>query len=142
MNYHQLLHQRTALLQQARLANLAFAWQRLDAWAQRIARARLRGTVTLQLADPAGDRAWPLLLARTGSQAVLEEHFTDEDVVELADILAFLAEDPRATEFTFPLEELGARFMPAIRRELAQAGVVVHQTAPSPEDSNRGPGGR
>jgi len=142
MNYQQLLTQRTALLQQARLANLAFAWQRLDHWTQRIARARLRGTVTLQLADPARDRAWPLLLARSGSQAVIEEHFTDEDIVELADILAFLADDPRAAEFTFPLEDLGARFMPGIQRELAQAGVLVHQSAPSPEDSNRGPGGR
>ncbi len=139
MNFHQLLHHRTALLQQARLANLAFAWQRLDAWAQRIARARLRGEVALQLADPAGDRAWPQLLAHTGSQAVIEEHFTDEEIVELADILAFLAEDPRAVEFTFQLEEMGARFLPAIQHELAQAGVMVHQTAPSPEDSNRGP---
>ncbi len=139
MNLHQLLLQRAALQQQARLANLAFAWQRLDDWAQRIARARLRGEVTLQLADPAGDRPWPYLLARTGSQAVIEEHFTDEDIVELADILAFLAEDPRAVEFTFQLEEMGARFLPAIQHELAQAGVIVHQTAPSPEDSNRGP---
>jgi hypothetical protein len=140
MNFHQLILQRAALLQQARLANLAFAWQRLDDWAQRIARARLRGEVTLQLADPAGDRPWPYLLARTGSQAVIEEHFTDEDIVELADVLAFLAEDPRAAAFTFPLEEMGARFMPVIQRELAQAGVIVHQSAPWPEDSNRGPG--
>ncbi|MBX3750567.1 MAG: hypothetical protein KF897_10820 [Opitutaceae bacterium] len=138
MNFHHLLHQRTALLRQARLANLAFAWQRLNDWAQRIARARLRGEVTLQLADPAGDRAWPLLLARSGSQAVIEEHFTDEDIVELADILSFLAEDPRATEFSFQIEEMGARFLPAIHHELAQAGVLVHQSAPSPEDSNRG----
>ncbi len=138
MNFHHLLHQRTALLRQARLANLAFAWQRLDDWTQRIARARLRGEVTLQLADPAGDRAWPQLLARTGSQAVLEEHFIDEDIVELADILVFLAEDPQATEFSFQLEELGARFMPAIQHELTEAGVLVRQSAPSPEDSNRG----
>lgn len=139
MNYHQLLFHRAALLQQARLANLAFAWQRLDHWAQRIARARLQGAVTLRFADPAGDRPWPVLLARSGSQAVLEEHFTDEDIVELADMLAFLADDPRAAELNFRLEELANRFLPAIQQELAEAGVVVHPAVSPTEDSNRGP---
>lgn len=139
MNYHQLLFHRAALLRQARLANLAFAWHRLDDWARRITRARLQGAVTLRLADPAGDRAWPALLARSGSQAVIEEHFTDEDIVELADIVAFLTDDPRAAEFDFRLEELATRFLPAIQQELAEAGVIVHPTVSPTEDSNRGP---
>ena len=140
MNFHQLLLQRVALLRQARLANLAFAWQRLDQWAHRIARARLQGVVTLRLADPADDRPWPLLQANSVSRAVIEEHFTDEDILELADILAFLADDPRAVEFPFRLEELADRVLPAIEQELAAAGVIMHPSVSSPEDSTRGAG--
>lgn len=140
MKFHQLLHQRNVLLRQARLANLAFAYDRLSDFGARIARARLRGEVTLRLADPAAARLWPVLIAHEGSQAVLDEHFLDEDVVELADILAFLSEDGPTTAFTFRLEELEGRFRPDLRRELEKAGVALENEAPSPEDSNRGPG--
>lgn len=43
MNFHHLILQRDALLRQARLANAAYAYQRLGEFAARIARARLRG---------------------------------------------------------------------------------------------------
>lgn len=138
MNFHQLLSHRTALLRQARLANLAFAWQRLDEFAVRITRARLHAEVTLRLSGPDADRPWPVLLAREGNQSVIEEHFMDEDIVELADILAFLGEDGQATEFTFQLEDLANRFQPKLRGELAAAGISLEQTAPSSEDSSRG----
>ncbi|MCX6953287.1 MAG: hypothetical protein NTV51_14130 [Verrucomicrobia bacterium] len=137
MKFHHLLHQRDTLLRQARLANLAFAYQRLADWAARIARARLQGAVTLQLADPSLDRHWPVLLAHDGRQSVLEEHFLDEDVGELADLLSFLHEGDGLTEFTFRLEELAARYLPGLRGELAQAGIAPDQSAPSPEDSAR-----
>jgi len=140
MNFHQLLLNRTTLLRQARLANLAFAWQRLDTFATRIARARLHGPVTLHLADPESDRPWPMLLAHDGNQSVIEEHFLDEEIVELADILVFLGDNNQVTEFTFQLEELASHFLPGLQHELEQAGIQVGQTSLSPEDSSRGHG--
>ena len=138
MNFHQLILNRPALLRQARLANLAFAWQRLDAFATRIARARLHGQVTLLLPDPEADRPWPVLLALEGSQSVIEEYFLDDDIAELADILVFLSDNNQIAEFTFPLEELAGHYLPGLQRVLGQAGIRVGQTSPSPEDSSRG----
>ncbi len=139
MNFHQLILNRTDLLRQARLANLAFAWQRLDAFATRIARARLHGPVTLRLPDPATDRPWPVLLVLAGNQSVIEEYFLDDDIAELADILMFLSDNNQIAEFTFRLEELAGHYLPGLQRELEQAGIHVEQTTPSPEDSSRGP---
>jgi len=125
MNFHQLLQQRDALLRQARLANTAFAYGRLGDLAGRIARARLHGAVTLRPGNPLEDLPWPELIADEGSQAVIAEHFLDEDISELADILAFLGGHDQPVEYTFRLEELGRRFLPGLRRELEQAGVTL-----------------
>jgi hypothetical protein len=135
MNFHQLLQQRDALLRQARLANAAFAYRRLAAFAGRIARARLHGAVTLRPGDPLENLPWPELIADEGSQAVIAEHFLDEDIIELADILAFLSGHDQPAEYAFRLEELGGRFLPGLRRELEQAGVTLEPDAPT----NRGP---
>jgi hypothetical protein len=133
MKFHELLHQRDALLRQARLANLAFAHQRLGDFAARIARARLHGEVVLSPADPASDRLWPVLLRQSGHQSVIDEHFTDEDIAELADLLAFVREGDR-TELAFLLEELGPRFLPGLRRELEHAGVALDRANAAVED--------
>ncbi len=138
MNFHQLIHQRDGLLRQARLANLAFACQRLGLYAARIARAQLHGLVRLHPGDPAGERPWPGLTALEGSQAVLEEHFLDEDGVELADILGFLGEEVNAGGCTFRLEELEGRFLTPLRRELASAGITPAGEAPPMRGSSRG----
>ncbi len=141
MKFLHLLHQRDALLRQARLANLAYAYQRLGDFAHRITRARLHGPVQLSLTDTDHDRLWPSLTAQEGNQSVIEEHFTDEDLVELADLVTFLRDDAHTTEFNFRLEEFTARFVEPVRAELARAGVVLNfaSPAPSPEDSSRGP---
>ncbi len=123
MNVSRLLAQRNALLRQARLANLAYAYHRLSEYGARIARASLQGEVTLQLADPARENLWPTLTAYECSQAVIDEHFLDDDVAELADILVFLSEDLTATDFNFRLEELEPRFVPELKAELEAAGV-------------------
>lgn len=128
MNFHQLLHQRHALQRQARLAGVAYAYQRLGDFAARIAQARLHGLVALRPADPAGEPAWPTLTALEGSQAVLDEHFLDEEVVELADILEFLGEEVPSDGLAFRLEELESRFRSALRRELESSGVSGLQT--------------
>lgn len=140
MNFHQLLQQRDALLRQARLANTAYACQRLDEFSRRIARAGLRGLVRLNPGDPAGERPWPELVALECSQSALQEHFLDEDILELRDILVFVGGEIAPEGLTFPLQELGDRHLPALRRELEQAGIAVGGSKAQPEDSGRGRG--
>ena len=119
-----LLHQREALLQQTRLANLAYAYRRLEDFAARIARARLRGKVCLQAADLSVERYWPVLIALEGNQSVIEEHFSDENILELADLLVFILGENDA-DTLFQLEELDARFIEPLRTQLVQAGVIL-----------------
>jgi hypothetical protein len=140
MNLQQLLHHRTALLRQARMANIAFAYQRLGEFAARVARARLHGLVRLRPGDPAGEQPWPALTALDGRQAVLDEHFLDEEIVELMDILGFLGEEPDVDGLTFRLEELGGRQLSELRRELQQAGIIPAGEAPSGGDPNHNRG--
>lgn len=137
MNLSHLLQQRERLLREARLANLAFAYARLSDYAGRIERAGLRGPVTLQESDPEADRFWPVLMAHRGPQSVIDEHFLDEDVDELDEILLFLEDEGFEVDFTFELEDLPHRYLPALRRELERAGVALPAATPSPEDSNR-----
>lgn len=127
-NISTLLRQRGALLRQARLANLALAYQTLCDVAARIARGQLRGPVTLAPVAPTDERFWPTLTALEGNQSVLDEHFADEDIFELADTLAFLAGNP-AQEVTFRLEALEEQFLAPLREELAREGVAL-ATAP------------
>ena len=140
MNFQQLLHQRDALLRQARMANLAFAYQRLGEFVARITRARLHGLVQLRPGDPAGEQPWPALTALDGSQAVLDEHFLDEEIVELMDILGFLGEEMNADGMTFRLEELGGRHLSELHHELQQAGIIPAGEAPPNEESSPGCG--
>jgi hypothetical protein len=119
-----LLDQRQALLRQARLANLAFAFDRLGDFNTRIARARIRGEVRLQQAAPNAERFWASLTAQQGSQAVLDEHFTDEDLMDLADVIAY-ATGENEIDLTFRIEELGERFLDPLRARLQRAGVIL-----------------
>jgi hypothetical protein len=137
MNFRQLLQQRDALLRQARLANVACAYEWFGVYAARVARARLHGLVTLHPANPEDAQPWPRFAAMDGSQAVLEEHFLDEEVVELTDILGFLGEDIPTEGYLFRLEELAERFLPQLREELAAAGIALSGEADPVEDPNR-----
>lgn len=119
-----LLTHRAALLAQARLANLAFAYETLRRLEHRIARGRLRGSVTVRHAAPEEERYWASLTANDGAQSVLDEHFSDEDVMELADVLSFLT-CTNALELTFPLEELAERFLAPLREELEREGIAI-----------------
>ena len=127
-----LLAQRQALLRQAHLANLAFAYQRLGEFAQRIARARLHGPVVLKRADPENGREWPVLVALRGSQAVLDEHFSEEDIIDLTDVVAY-ALDARDDEVAFDLRELKPLFQDPVRRALEEAGVRLDGVPPAPQ---------
>jgi hypothetical protein len=137
MNFHQLIQQRDALLRQTRLANVAYAYEWFGLFAARVARARLHGTVILHSADPEESQPWPRLVTNEGSQSVLEEHFLDEEVVELADILGFLGEDIPSQGYLFRWEELASRFLPQLREELGAAGIALAGEADPVEDPNR-----
>jgi hypothetical protein len=124
MKLSALLQQRQVLLKKVHLANLAFAYHSLAAFAARIARARLAGRVTLRPVAPAEERFWPMLQAHEGSQAVIEEHFSDEDLLDLADIISSSTGDP-TREVTFQLEELMETFALPLRAELEKHGVEI-----------------
>lgn len=127
MKLSSLLARRSALLRQVRLANLAYAYQALGRFAARIARGGLHGTVVVRPAAPELDRYCATWSAADMSQAVLEEHFSDEELLELADVVAYL--DGHSDEVTFRLEETHDRFIAPLRDELVRAGVNLDETA-------------
>jgi hypothetical protein len=132
MKFSQLLNQRDALLRQARLANIAFAYAWLQAFAGRAARARLHGGFTLRAGDSVEGPPWPTLDSETTSPAVLAEHFLEEDIVELADILAYLHDGSRPPERPMRWADFEQSILPALRRELEMAGIPTQEPA-SPE---------
>lgn len=141
MKLSHLLLQREALLRQSRLANLAFAYTQLAGLVTRISGARLAGLVCLQPANVALEQYCPLLTAIEGSQAVIEEHFSDEDVDELADLVFSLSGGDDANR-SFRLEDMAAEFLFPLQRKLEQAGVEFDQATlrlagPSQGNSSR-----
>ncbi len=119
-----LLSQRRALLRQARLAAFAFAYWKLGQLSGRIARAGLRGSVRLTRAAPDAPECFPTLVALDGSQSVIEEHFTDEDVIDMADAVALSGGDGEL-DATFPIETLAEAFLPPLRLELERGGIAI-----------------
>lgn len=132
MNLSQLLASRSSLLRQAALANAAFAYAVLRGLGRRIETARLHGPVRLLAVEPALERYSPILIALAGSQAVLDEHFDEADLVRLADSLTFAAPSP-GTEFEFALEDMFARFSPPLRSTLLAAGVELSDELGAPD---------
>lgn len=124
MKLSSLLTRRQALLESARLANLAFAYERLSEFVRRIEGAKLSGAVQLRPADPDAQRYSPVLVALEGSQSVIEEFFDDQDLFDLADILAFALVENTGS-LTFRLEEVSTRFLLPLRDQLCQAGVII-----------------
>ncbi len=124
MKLSHLISRREALLRQTHLANMAFAYQQLETLVARLDQSKLRGLVCLEPRDPAADRYWPVLAALEGNQSVIEEHFTDGHVADLADVLAFNTGCDDAV-MSFRLEEIGEKFLVPLRGELLKAGVQL-----------------
>jgi hypothetical protein len=124
MKLSKLLATRQSLLRQAHLASVGHAYFTLAELAARIERVGLRGGVRLIPADPREERYAPALLALEGSQAQLEEHFSDSDLLHLADAVA-LAIESDFDEIEFDLENLAQFFVAPLRFSLEQAGVVL-----------------
>lgn len=122
MKISKLLDSHRVILQQARLANLAQAFLTLRRLAERVRRARLCGLVQLRQPDAAEERYWASLTALEGSQSVIEEHFTDEELMEFADAAAY-ARDTTALDVTFRLEHADALFVQPLEAELRRHGV-------------------
>ena len=127
MKLSTLISSREELLRRAHLANLALAHETLRNFARRIATANLRGQLVLQPAAPAEGRYCAILTALEGSQAVVEEHFTEEDLMDLADFLCLAlgraAGDPR--DIAFRGERFVESFLRPLRAELEAAGVAL-----------------
>ena len=124
MKLSKLLATRQALLRQTQLANVAHAYITLRHITARITAGNLHGLVKLRAANPADECYWPSLIALEGNQSVIEEHFADHELIELADAMA-LAVDDDFTELDFRLEELAERFVSPLHHALEQAGVII-----------------
>jgi hypothetical protein len=123
MHLAHLIAQRTRLLEQARLANLALAHESLASFARRLAVAGLAGPAILRSPDPVAGRFC----------ATVEEHFTDEDLLDFADFVALATGRPASEPFelTFLLENCAELFVAPVRAELRRAGVALDdQPAP------------
>ena len=130
MKLSQLLQAREGLIRRAGLANLAFAHQLLSEFARRIGRAQLSGLVNLKSADAEEERAWASLTALEGSQSVIEEHFTDEDLMDFADAIVYITGGDDV-DVTFRLEELTENFIVPLRSLLERAGVEIDTEMPA-----------
>ncbi len=124
MKLSQLLATRQIINRHANLANTAYAYVTLKRLADRVAAAGLHGLVRLRQADAEEEIYWASLQALTGSQAVIEEHFDDEDVMDLADAVAYALEG-EFTAIEFTLEAMDTRFVAPLRALLERAGVVL-----------------
>ena len=133
MKFSDLLKSRHVLLRQAHLANLAFSYATLRQLGERVDNANLQGRVRLRPADE--DEATPAtLIALDGSQSVIEEHFSDEDIQRLADGIAFALETS-FNEIELRLEDIPDKFAAALRNELDEAGIVMDRPEMTPNHS-------
>jgi hypothetical protein len=121
MKFDELLTHRDELIKAARLANLAYAYQWLGNFTDRINRTRLRGKVVLYGPNPESNLHEPVLIAKNFSQAVIDEHFLQEEISELHAIFKCVHDSSLIREAKFRLEDLGEIYLPALRRVLEMA---------------------
>ena len=124
MKLSQLLATRKTIIHQANLANLAYAYVTLTRLADRVAAARLHGLVRLRQAGGEEEPHWASLTALEGNQSVIEEHFDDDDLMALADAIAY-AVGHDLSEIEFNLEELSGKYVAPLRHALDKAGVAI-----------------
>ena len=124
MNFSKLLSSRQSLLRQAHLANLAYSYFTIRRLGDRVTNARLHGRVRLRPTSVGDDVVPASLTALSGNQSVIEEHFSDDDVLQLVDSIEFALESSFG-ELEFELDELAATYAPPLREALVCAGVVL-----------------
>jgi len=76
--------------------------------------------------DPKQKRPLPVLIGVGLNQSVLDEHFLQDEIIELHSVLAFVHEASVIIEMRFKLEEIGAVYLPALRlaEVLARKGLL------------------
>jgi hypothetical protein len=77
-----------------------------------------------------------VLTALEGNQSVIEEHFTDENILELEELIFFITGEDGA-DTIFRWEEFAARFIRPLRRQLIQAGISLEQENLAIEDAKQ-----
>jgi hypothetical protein len=125
MKLSALLASRPTILRQAALAHTAAAWLTLHHASLRIAAGGLHGCVRLLQGDPAdGEVAWATLTSDDIRPSVLEEHFTEDDLIEIAEALAYATDTERA-DLEFRIETLGETYATPLLHSLEKAGVTL-----------------
>lgn len=125
MKLSALLASRPTILRQAALAHIATAWLTLHHASMRIAAAGLHGTVRLTQGDPEADEApWATLTSDEIRASVLSEHFTEDDLIELADAIGY-ATDCDRVDVMFPIDCLGDAYEEPLLRTLKKSGVTL-----------------
>ena len=125
-----LLAAREGLVRRATLANMAFAYRLLSGFTERIHRAGLRGLVNIKSPEASGEN-WSSLTALEGSQARLEEHFSEEDVMDLTDAIRYVVGGEMVIDLSFRIEEIDDMFLVPLRDTLQDYGVVMDLPAVS-----------
>lgn len=125
MKLSALLASRSTILRQAALAHTAAAWLTLQYTSMRIAAAGLHGTVRLLQSDPDEEESPSAVLTSDEIRSsILEEHFTDDDLLELAEAVAY-ATDSDYADVEFRIETLGELYAAPLLENLKKAGVTV-----------------
>lgn len=124
----QLLQARDSLVRRATLANMSFVFRLVSDFTHRVERARLRGLVCVKSPEASGEN-WASLTALEGSQSQLDEHFSEEDVMDLADAVRFVSGGE--TSVTFRIENIGRQFLSPLRNTLQSSGIEI-DLPPSP----------
>ena len=110
---------------QAALAHTAAAWLTLQYASLRIAAAGLHGTVRLRQSDPEEEETMSATLTSDDIRSsVLEEHFTEDELLEIAEALAY-ATDVDYVDAEFPIETLGETYAAPLLRSLKKSGVTL-----------------
>ena len=136
MKFEELLIHRDELLKAARLANLAHAYQWLGNFTGRITRSGLHGRVVLYGPNPEAHLHEPVLAAKSFSQAVIDEHFLQEEITELYAILKCVHDSNLILKAKFRLEDLGDIYLPALRRTLELADALPRRQPSAIDDPN------
>jgi hypothetical protein len=123
MKISKLLANHHVIIKRAWLANMAQAYFTLRGCAERVQSARLCGLVNLRQPNAEEGRLWATLTALEGKQSIIEEHFSEEELMEFADALAFVR-GLTDLNITFRLETMAVTFLAPLEVELKQAGVV------------------
>lgn len=134
MKFNELLLRRNELIHQARLANVAYAYQWLGDFAERIERAGLQGSVTLRGPDSESGRKEAQLTANDFSQAIVEEHFLEEEIAELNAVLTFVHGAESIAELKFSLDDIATRYLPSLRLVLETAEVLPREETSSVDE--------